>query len=259
MVEISKVEFDYLKPIKRHIISGKIKLDKHKLLIYHLVGFMSIGPIVYDMFDVGILNYNYLDINKIFLFMIAVIIFFINHKLLRFKKYFIEHSVEDFNKAVNLSIIDRNWEVIERTDNLLIAADTLSTNYRARTFNKVVTIYRVDNRIYINSMNEPSFGVYSVSFLGHYLNINSLKKSLFFATKGEDEFNNYYKKVTQKITEKDSIIFSTTQSVLKYLMIVFLFIAGLLFIYGGSIILGGILTLITVGYFIIELIVQLDK
>jgi hypothetical protein len=147
--------------ISQIILTKQLKLTKWKLIEYYLPTIIFLMmPILYFIFIVEAkIDNNTIVFDKIMSeigypiisLMIAIIMFGLYRRELRFKTINLKVSKKDFYKAIDLTQKEMNWFVIENTPKYVIACSKNNYGLWAAT----ITIIRKHNFILINSIHRP--------------------------------------------------------------------------------------------------------
>jgi len=120
---------------------------------------------------------------------IGIMLFFIyrQYSLLRFKKYAIKHTADQFKEAAKATAIDLKWDIETLDDSQLKAnRNDLSWSWVGTR----ITIIRTDVKIYENSIVEPAIGAHPFTFGRAARNLNQFNTNLLQAVEGENVLQN---------------------------------------------------------------------
>lgn len=156
----------------------RIKLTKEQLF-WHFVSvpFVLIIPIhgVFTMIKnhntTGVIEY---ETFKLYSIPIAIALYFIQSRRLNFKKVIIQHNQTHFNNALNKTITILNCEVE------VIKKDyaRLHTKSNGGSWGEMITIFRNNTSVYINSICDPDKRPSIMSYGSNKKNIQTFINSL---------------------------------------------------------------------------------
>lgn len=179
--------------IKKHLEIGKIQLNKWETFAHYslLLPILLIPIISLYSGIAGKGTISRVPIFEMMMFVIAGIYIYNRYKALEFKKYRLEHTAENFKLAAEATSIELNWRIEILTDNLLIAK---KYDLDSQWDGLKITIIREGNKIYSNSMVNPSMRSNPFSNAWNKKNLQVFNNNLIYATRGE--------KIIEKATEK---------------------------------------------------------
>ena len=85
------------------------------------------------------------------LLLLAIVLFFIQLRRLRFSRIPVSADVEKFHASVNATAKELNWEILEKTNNLIVA----KSGFSWQSWGERITIVRKHDSILFNSICDP--------------------------------------------------------------------------------------------------------
>ena len=142
--------------IKKMIEKERVQLTKKEFFWhYSIVPFLLVIPLIDIFYDIK-KNQSFMEIKYSYvLILLAILMFYIQRNRLQFRKIQRFSSLDSFNVAVQKTANELNWFIDYKTSNFIRAHRKF--DYKTGgSWGEMITIIRVENTIFINSICDPN-------------------------------------------------------------------------------------------------------
>lgn len=189
--------------LKEQVEKGRIQLTLWETVEHYAFLFPILFVLLILLYDRISTTRDSIPVMEFIILLLAIYFIYYQYNALRFKKYRIAHTAENFITAAQATAIELDWKIIELTDDFLLA-EKQEIGWQWDGFR--ITMIRQGNIISANSIVAPSTRSNPFSLGWNKKNIQTFNNNLIRATRGENVLSKTVKeaKADKKNIENES-------------------------------------------------------